>query len=187
MVISLLAAQSQYLKQDALEAIQDSKHRVQAMSILHQKLYQVETTASVNMAIYFSELIDYLRDSFALPGSVRIISTIEPLVLDISQAVPLGLILNEALTNSLKYAFPQKDRGEITITLREQEPQQIELIIADNGIGLTTNGINGKEGSLGIKLMKGLSAELDGTLVIESANGTSVKLMFSTVEVSEVV
>jgi two-component sensor histidine kinase len=177
-VMSLLNSQSAYIDNEpALTAIHDSQHRVQAMSLIHQKLYGSENVSSIDMSIYIRELATYLSDSFDSGQRIRFIYDIEPLEMDVSQAVPLGLILNEAITNALKYAYPDGKSGVISIMLSTVASQRYLLQISDNGIGISTNSLS-KKGSLGMSLMEGLSADLDGQFTLESDHGTSIKITF---------
>src|SRR5690606_4720811 len=106
-VMSLLNSQVASLQDKAaLSAIQDSQNRVQAMALIHQKLYQTEGVARIPMNAYIEEVVDYLQDSYALSRQVSFKLFIEPMELDVNLAVPLGLIINEAITNTFKYAFP---------------------------------------------------------------------------------
>jgi two-component system, sensor histidine kinase PdtaS len=100
--------------------------------------------------------------------------------MDVSQAVPLGLILNEAITNSIKYAFPDDRNGAISISLTASTPHHFILSISDNGIGLPSefNFNNKKPGSLGMSLIEGLSSDLDGEFSIENNNGTTIRVSF---------
>ena len=178
-VMSLLNSQSAYINNDAaLTAIHDSQHRVHAMSLIHQKLYNSENLSTINMRVYIRELVLYLKDSFDAGKRIRFDLNIEPLELDVSQAVPLGLILNEAITNSIKYAFPGNMEGVITISLSNTNLDNYLLTISDNGIGMPVHVKDKKPGSLGMSLMKGLSEDIDGTFSIENNNGTIIKISF---------
>ena len=178
MVISLLNSQSAYLENDAaLSALEVSRHRIHAMSLIHQRLYTTDNISVIDMPAYIRELVNYMQDSFDTNRQVRFEVDIIPLKLDIAHGVPLGLILNEAITNSLKYAFPDGRQGVIRISLHHQEHNRYLLIIADDGIGMPPN-VNQKTGSLGMSLMKGLSEDLDGNLEIESDNGATVSVSF---------
>ena len=95
-----------------------------------------------------------------------------------SQAVPIGLILNEAITNSIKYAFPGNKYGIITISVVNTGTDHYLLTISDNGVGIPVNVKDRKRGSLGISLITGLSEDLDGNFSIENNNGTTVKISF---------
>ena len=178
-VMSLLNSQSAYIDNEpALTAIHDSQHRVHAMSLLHQKLYNTDNVSSIDMSVYIRELASYLNDSFDNGQRIRFEFNVEPLELDISQAVPLGLILNESITNSIKYAFPDGRKGAITISLLQILPSHYELSISDNGIGIPEVSLNKKSGSLGMSLMKGLSEDIDGKFSIQSDKGTMIKVSF---------
>lgn len=178
-VMSLLNSQSVYIDNEpALTAIHDSQHRVHAMSLIHQKLYNTENVSSIDMSLYVRELTAYLMESFDTRQKIRVEFNIEPLEMDVSQAVPLGLILNEAITNTIKYAFPGDMRGTTSISLTTLSQNHYLLTIADNGIGIPQASINRKEGSLGMSLMKGLSEDLDGSLEIENNKGTVIRVSF---------
>ena len=184
MVVSLLETQSAYLQNEALLAVQNSQHRVHAMSIIHQKLYQNENMLCIDMSVYLAELIHYLRDSFNTGNGLQINTHIENIHLDISQAIPIGLIINEAVTNSIKYAFPGKQNGEIYIRMRKTSNEKILLTIADNGIGFPDKfKINGD--TLGLRLMKGLSEDIHALFGIDDSNGIMIKVEFSEQQFNE--
>ena len=178
-VMSLLNSQSAYIDNEpALTAIHDSQHRVHAMSLIHQKLYNTENVSTIDMSFYIRELVAYLRDSFNTGQRIRFEYNIIPLELDVSHAVPLGLILNEAITNSIKYAFPANKEGLITISLSNTTPDNYLLSISDNGIGMPAHFTGEKPGSLGMSLMAGLSEDLDGNFSVENNNGAKIKISF---------
>jgi two-component sensor histidine kinase len=131
------------------------------------------------MPNYIKELVEYLRESFSLGQRIRFEVKIDPLELDVAHAVPLGLILNEAITNSIKYAFPDDRTGMIYITLETKAENQYVLTISDNGIGFDLNLNNTKANSFGMSLIKGLTDDLDGKLTMENNNGTILKIEFS--------
>jgi two-component sensor histidine kinase len=179
-VMSLLNSQSAYIDNPyALTAIHDSQHRVHAMSLIHQKLYGSDNLSSINMSVYVRELVTYLSDSFDTGQRIRFECNIEPLEIDVSQAVPLGLILNEAITNSIKYAFPDGRSGVVSISLSATTPGHYLLRISDDGIGMPSQGNNRKSGSLGMSLMQGLSEDLNGNFTIENDRGTTINISFA--------
>jgi len=182
-VISLLNTQSAYLKnQDALDAIRNSQHRMHAMSLIHQKLYQSDNMASIDMNVYIHELVEYLDESFKQDKKVTINLEISPVKLDVSQAVPLGLILNEAISNSIKYAFANKENGRIDILLEPLGEGQYLLCIADNGIGLPDGFDPYNTSSLGMSLMQGLSQQLEGDFLLENKDGLRVCVTFKAMQ-----
>jgi len=177
-VMGLLNSQCAYLKdQSAITAIQDSQHRVQSMSLIHQKLYKSYNLSAINMPEYISELVDYLKDSFNLGLRVHFQLNVEDIDMDVSQAVPIGLILNEAITNAIKYAFPD-GHGRISVSLQHVREDVFTLTIADNGIGLPSDIEAKKQESLGMRLMQGLSDDLEGNFKLFSENGTVISLEF---------
>ena len=176
-VISLLNTQSAYLdNEDALEAIQNSQHRMHAMSLIHQKLYQTENLSSIDMSWYIKDLAGYLKDSFDNDNKIKFNLNLLPVELDVAQAVPLGLILNEAISNAIKYAFPDR-KGIITILL-EKRDEHYFLEISDNGVGLPKNYAPGENDSLGMNLMTGLAEQLDGNFSIQSDEGVTISINF---------
>jgi two-component sensor histidine kinase len=185
-VMSLLESQSAYLENDALRAIRDSQHRVYAMSLLHQKLYQTDSVSSINMTAYLPELVNYLRESFEGSRQLRFHTEIAQIELDISQAVPIGLILNEAVTNSMKYAFPDNSgSNEIAVVLQKDVDGMVELIISDNGVGLPAGFDSNKSSGLGLKLIKGLTEDIHGEFYIHGDNGTELLVRFMPVAIAE--
>ena len=179
-VMSLLNAQASYLTDDAaLSAIQESQHRVQAMALIHQKLYQSEQVAHISMPTYIQEVVAYLRDSYNLAHPIRFEVQVDPVELDVTQAVPVGLIINEAITNALKYAFPQGHPGTINLIFQRLAPATYKLTITDNGIGLPVGYDPKWSRSLGMTLMQGFSQQLGSELTIRSDPGVSICLLFS--------
>jgi two-component sensor histidine kinase len=178
-VMSLLNSQSAYIDNEpARKAIHDSQHRVYAMSLIHQKLYGGENLASVSLPVYIRELGTYLSESFDTGNRIHIVYDIAALEMDVGQAVPLGLILNEAITNAIKYAFPGEMSGTITISLVSLPDHQYLLSVSDNGVGMPPSSI-ARAGSLGMSLMQGLSVDLDGSFSIEHRNGTTIRITFT--------
>jgi two-component sensor histidine kinase len=179
-VISLLNSQSAYLNnEDALSAIRNSQHRMHAMSLIHQKLYQSDNLASIDMRWYICELVGYMQASFDTAQRIRFATETIPLQLDVAQAVPLGLILNEAISNAIKYAFPGKRKGQITIGLKTLLDGNFQLSITDDGVGLPDNFNLQESQSLGMSLMRGLAEQLDGVLTIVARDGLSIHITFS--------
>jgi two-component sensor histidine kinase len=184
-IVSLLESQSAYLKNDdALSAVRDSQHRIHAMSLIHQKLYMGEDMMTINSAAYIKELVSYLNDSFKLEGRIMFQTEIEEFDLDVAVAIPLGLIINEAVTNAIKYAFDGPG-GSVKITLKKTGEVYL-LEIADDGIGLPLDfNINKRISSLGMTLMKGLSKEIGAQFTITSNKGTSITILFPPYKVSQ--
>ena len=174
-IICLLESQAMYLEKDALQAIEKSQHRIYAMSLIHQKLYQNEDLQVIDMSIYLEEFIGYLKDSFDAQ-KIDFIIQVDPVQLNLQQAIPVALIINEGVTNSIKYAFENKSDPKICISMTETE-EHVKLTITDNGWGFELKEEDeGK--SLGMQLIKGLSKELKGTVTIDTKGGTKLNIEF---------
>jgi len=170
-VSSLLALQSAQIDDpNTKEAMTEGQNRVNSISIVHQKLYQGTNLGSIEMKDYFLNLSQSILDSFGAEEKVKLNLAMEKLDLDIDTAVPLGLIINELLTNTIKYAFPEGDKGTITIKLEKQNNHHLHLVVTDNGIG--KSGITHGTG-FGTQLVSLLTQQLNGTMKEESQNGTT--------------
>jgi len=181
-IICLLESQAMYLEKDALHAIEKSQHRIYAMSLIHQKLYQNEDLRSIDMSIYLEEFIGYLKDSFDT-SKIEFVIKVEPIHLNLQQAISVALIINEGVTNSIKYAFESKTTPTIWISMM-QTVDIVKLIIEDNGKGFEL--LEENEGkSLGIQLIKGLSKELKGAAQIATKNGTKLSIEFKREQVKD--
>ena len=179
-ISSLLSTQVDYLHDPAaLAALRESQNRVQAMALVHQKLYQSDSVALVNMQEYIREITERLLESFDCLDSVREHLQVEPIELDIALATPLGLIINESVTNVLKHAFPQRRSGTFAIGLHSIGTHRYELRIADDGVGLPPGFDPTRSQSLGLTMVQGLSKQLNGTLhIAEEGPGVQLTMQF---------
>ncbi|MES1214770.1 MAG: sensor histidine kinase, partial [Bacteroidota bacterium] len=179
-IISLLNTQSNYLNnKEAIDAISESSHRMQAMSLIHQKLYQSEDTKSVNMRVYIHELADYLETSFAGSNKISFNLGIDDIDLDITQAIPVGLILNESITNAIKYAFISGESGSIHVRMKIDAQHEICLEIADNGRGFPEHFNVDESDSMGMILIRGLVKQIGGKLEINNDHGARIAITFN--------
>ncbi|RYY56385.1 MAG: sensor histidine kinase [Chitinophagaceae bacterium] len=179
MVMGLLGTQTGYLKtEEATMALDESRHRVQAMSLIHQRLYQSDNLSAISMSGYIHELVDYLRESFPKGRVVRFQLDLQPVEMDLSHCVPIGLILNEAITNAIKYAFNDNDDPLLSVSLASVSGSSWELRIKDNGPGLPAAINPADPSSMGIRLMQGLAEDLDGRFSITSHAGTEIRVGF---------
>ncbi len=180
-VTGLLQRQSAYIDNDeALAAIQNSENRMYAIALIHQKLYQSESLGLISMPEYIEEMVSYLKDSCVLDSRVVFEKHLDEISLDVAQAVPLGLILNEAITNAIKYAYQPDEAGVIYVTFVKNEDQYNQLTIADNGPGLSPDFDIDKVDSLGMNLLRGLTKQLGGSLEISSEQGCTINIIFKT-------
>ena len=183
LTMSLLNSQSYFLEdQSAIAAIKESQHRIKSIALVHQKLYQTDHVATININPYVSELVDYLKDSLGDGKRINFELDLMDIEMDIANAVPLGLFLNEAITNIFKYAFPESLTGNVSISLHPYDQTRNLLQIKDNGIGLPDGFDEKGNNTLGMTLMKGLSTQMDGELVIENKQGVSISLIFENKE-----
>lgn len=178
MVKSLIALQSAQIEDPATkDAMIASQNRVQSMGIIHQKLYQGENLGSIEMKDYFINLSEGILDSFNAEERVKIECAMDKLELDVDTAVPIGLIVNELLTNALKYAFPQQQQGFINISLEKDRDQNLKLEVKDNGVGKTA-GLAPKGTGFGSQLVQLLTQQLNGKMREHSEKGTHVEFDF---------
>ena len=183
MVKSLIALQSAQLEDGASkEAMLASQNRVQSMGIIHQKLYQGENLGSIEMKDYFINLSEGVLDTFNAEDKVKIECAMDDLNLDVDTAVPIGLIVNELLTNALKYAFPEGIKGKINISLTQKD-NDLFLKVSDNGIG-KTEGSKPKGTGFGTQLIQLLTQQLNGTISEDYKNGTVVFFNFKNYKIA---
>ncbi|MEO6837721.1 MAG: tetratricopeptide repeat protein [Ginsengibacter sp.] len=175
-VSSLLALQSAQIDDpNTKEAMLEGQNRVHSIGIVHQKLYQGKNLGAIEMKDYFLNLSESILDSFGADQRIKIELAMEKLDVDIDTAVPLGLIVNELLTNTLKYAFPKGQNGNVLIKLERKSNGVLHLQVSDNGIG--KSGVTQGTG-FGGQLISLLTRQLGGKMREENKNGTSVYFDF---------
>jgi two-component sensor histidine kinase len=160
----------------ALEALENSISRVMAMSMVHEKLYQAQNLVSIDFFSFAESLVGFLNQlTVGSRAPVVVDVTGAPLALSIDQAIPLGLVLNELVTNSLKYAFPEGREGRIDIAITTEEPGTARVRVTDNGVGLPADaGADERGGGLGFRIVRMLVEQLQGTLTLENRGGLCV-------------
>ncbi len=182
-ISSLFNIQSENIKNEKiLASIQEGKTRVQAMSLIHQNLYQSEHLDKVDINNYLEQLTVYLKQIYD-DKSKNIIVDIDSqnFEFDIETAIPLGLIVNELLCNAYKYAFLQKNEGNIIVKITQLNEEEYQLNFSDDGSGFITEENANDSKSLGLKLVKILTRQLKGSLEISTDNGTKIQLNFKPV------
>ncbi|QEM02697.1 sensor histidine kinase [Mucilaginibacter rubeus] len=157
-----------------------SKHRLYALSLVHQKLFQQATGAAIEMSCCIKEVVDYLIDEFECAERITFDLNLVPITIDPDTAIPFALIINELATNSLKYAFPNEAGGKITITLLHLQVGTYRLMFADNGIGLPEGFDFLSAKSLGKTLIMGLSRQIRGAVTVNTVSGFEVIIDFKT-------
>ena len=178
-VSSLLQLQAQYIEDETtLSLFEESQNRIHSMALIHEQLYQSENLDRIDLPLYVENLVANVYQSFGCcNSSIQIQLNIDPISLNIETAIPCGLIINELVSNSLKYAFPYSISGEINIKFSEISSQQFHLIIQDNGVGFPADFDVENTETLGIRLVRMLTSQLDGSLTIDSQYGTCYNLV----------
>tara|TARA_R110002096_G_scaffold97694_19_gene217811 strand:- start:12250 stop:14175 length:1926 start_codon:yes stop_codon:yes gene_type:complete len=173
-ISSLLNIQSrQTMDESTSLVLKESKNRVQSMALIHQSLYQKENITSVRIEEYVNKLVQTLTNSFGIEDRINMSVDIQDIELDVDTTIPLGLIINELVTNAVKYAFDDVEKGELSITLKERDHTLI-LQITDNGKGFN---LEDTSASFGMNLVEMLSTKLEAELSVENKNGSCIQLV----------
>ena len=178
-ISSLLSLQSRMVKdKETVDAINAGKSRVQSMSLLHQNLYRDDNLKGVEMKDYFKNLAQNLFDTYKINDNIEFTSEVDDITLDIDTVVPIGLITNELISNSLKYAFEGRERGRIFLQLKE-ENDHLRLILEDDGIGLPDSELPISNKSIGATLIHSFVDKLEGSMKIDNSNGTKIDIVIN--------
>jgi len=172
-ICSLLNLQSNEIGDPAAcQKFKESQDRVKAMALIHERLYQSGDLAKIDFAGYVRNLTGHLLRSYrANSSSVRLNLDIDPVPMNLDVAIPCGLIINELVSNSLKYAFPANNGGEISIRFADENGQGLRLTVRDNGVGMPPDTDLENSQSLGLKLVRSLTDQLGGVVNYRSQNG----------------
>jgi len=186
-ISSLLNLQSSRIKsQEILEMFKESQDRIRSMSLIHERLYQSEDLARIDFSRYIQNLATFLFRSYRIdPEAVVLKTNVRDVSLNINKAIPCGLIINELVSNSLKYAFPQEKgtdkkiakKGEIDITLTADDGK-VTLLVKDNGVGLPSDLEIETADSFGLQLVTTLVSQLNGRIDIKRKPGATFKITF---------
>lgn len=178
-ISSLLGLQTMSLSDPKLkEAFEDSQNRIQSMSAIHETLYHSDDLSTIDLNVYLSKLATTVAKSYESSNKVDLVIIADSVALDAQKAAPIGLILNELITNSYKYAFPNDSEGNITITANKKEGG-VELIYEDDGIGFSKDFSLEDSKSLGLTLVNMLAVnQLDGTIDFNSNPGVKFTITF---------
>jgi two-component sensor histidine kinase len=181
-----------YLQEDALEdpkgveILRESQNRVKSMALIHEQLYGTADLAKIDFGRYVHSLTANLFDAYGIdPACLRLNIKADDISLGVDMAVPCGLIVNELVSNAIKHAFPQATAGTIEIMIRILKAGQMEIVVADDGIGLVTQPAATAPPSLGLRLIDTLTTQLDGTLTVETEKGTRFSIIMNIPEPRE--
>ncbi|MCK9150891.1 PAS domain S-box protein [Methanobacterium alcaliphilum] len=178
-ISSLLSIQSRYIKdKEALDIFKESQNRAKSMALIHERLYKSTDLKRIDIADYIRTLSSELFHTYVTdPSKIELKMDLEDVMIDINTSIPLGLIINELVTNAMKHAFPGNMQGEINISFHKIHDNLI-LEVSDNGIGFPGN-INYKNtSSLGLQLVTSLSGQIDAEMELTSKDGTKFKITF---------
>lgn len=177
---SLINIQSDYVSDpQASELFREIRNRIRTISLVHEKLYKSEDYGNINVNEYIHMLVENLIDTFSLNKEVNLKLDLEVNHFNLNTIIPLGLLLNELISNSFKYAFNDLENGVISISLKRSHiADQFEMTIADNGKGYDAKIFNAESSTLGLELVKILAEQLNGKIEKLEQTGAAYKLVF---------
>jgi PAS domain S-box-containing protein len=179
-VSSLLGLQSRAMIDPKMRKMfRDSQDRIHSMALLHESLYQSQNLSQIDFPVYIRQLAAHLFHSYGVAAErIHLRTDLEELLLHLDAAVPCGLIINELISNSLKYAFPDGREGEIRVQLHGLSDGTTRLIVSDNGVGLRADVDWVSTRSLGLRLVRTLAQQLGAQIEVNSSAGVEVQLAF---------
>ena len=179
-IISMLNLQSHNITDERiLEVFREAQNRITTMGLVHQKLYKTDNFSMINIQNYLYDLVDIISSSFnSVPEKINITFDVKTYYINIDTMIPLGLIINEIISNSLKHAFPDNKTGIINIIFKKINNDTFQLSIIDNGIGINKNIDIENSSTLGLSLVKALSSQLNGEFELKSDNGCNFIFTF---------
>jgi len=182
-ISSLLNLQSRYIKdKKALSMFKESQNRAKSMALIHERLYRSTDLKSIDFGDYLRTLAtDLYRTYVPEPSRIELDMNVEKVMIDINTAIPLGLIVNELLSNSMKHAFPGKREGEINLEFGITDDEFV-LVVGDNGIGFPEDLEFQNTSSLGLQLVNTLTRQISGIIELDTTNGTLFSIKFKEME-----
>ncbi len=177
-IISLLNLQSRYMTDEyTIAAFRESVNRIKAMALVHEKLYQSKDISNIDLDNYIRFLGNSLFQFSGMTGKgITLTNDIRDVSLAIDTAIPIGLIINELISNSLKYAFPNGRKGEISLAIHRQD-HTITILFKDNGVGIPQDLDWQNAKSLGLRLVISLVEQLNGTIELDRSEGTAFTIV----------
>jgi len=177
---SLIHLQARYsTDEQILQTLKEVQNRIQSMALIHEKLHQSEDMARIDFSEYIQSLVANLCQTYAVQSAAITMKTnVDDIFLNIDTAIPCGLIINELVSNTLKYAFTEGVKGEIRIGFHSDTDNQLTLTVSDNGVGFPQDLDFRKTKSLGLRLVNILTKQLDGTIKLDRSDGTKFEITF---------
>jgi len=181
-ISSILNLQSSFVQdENTLGILQESRNRIRSMAIIHENLYRTEDFSSINFSNYLDNLTSSLVSSYRIDDAVVLDTQLEDVDLILDQAIPCGLLVNELITNALKYAWKPGEVGTIRIVLEEKN-NVVQLEISDDGVGLPMVFEEMKSDTLGLQLVVTLVEQLDGEISVDIKKGTKYLIKFDNIK-----
>ena len=186
-ISNLLDLQSYSISDEVLvHLFNDTKKRIQTMGLIHEQLYKGNYSGKVDFSEYIQQLVNNIFFScLSNHNRVNPVIKVEPILLNLETAVPCGLLINELLMNAFKHGFPEQRAGTVQILMFKDINEQLFLKVCDNGIGIPSTVNWETSNSLGLKLVRLLAIQLNGTITCDTSNGTSISLTFSELKYKE--
>jgi PAS domain S-box-containing protein len=181
-ISSILNLQTRSIKNPKfLDLIQETRYRIMSMSFIHDLLYQTTDFTNIDFSKYLQSITSNIMNTYTLNKNIDLKLDVESIFLNLDNAIPCGLIVNELITNVFKYAFPDDRKGEINIALK-QINNKVVLSVADNGVGIKKQVDYKTTESLGFQLINSLVNQIDGDLAYENNNGTKFTVSFDAIK-----
>ncbi len=185
-ISSLLMLQASKIKDKRYKAIfKESTDRIKTMALIHEKLYESTDLAHIDFSAYLHDILDSIYKSYGLPHNrIKLKKNIEKIMLSLDTAIPCSLIVNELVSNSLKYAFPatpdkpKGGRGEVEVTLRMNDKDEVELKVGDNGVGMDEDMSKSESKPIGLSIVNALVKQIHGNMEMDREKGTEFMITF---------
>jgi len=177
---SLLSIQANYTQdKNALSLFDEAKNRIRSMAMIHEKMYQTGDLALIDFQDYITDLTEDLIKTYSINCDITMDLKVAEVKFDIDTLIPIGLLINEVITNALKYAFNEKKEGKIIVHLSyDKKENQYTLIVGDDGSGMNHTIFDSEEGSLGMELIKVFVDQIDGSIKLQKSKGTVYEVVF---------
>jgi PAS domain S-box-containing protein len=180
-IISMLELQAQDVRDEKItEVFKETENRIRAMALVHEKLYQSQSLSEINLGSYIREVVTSLVINMAPEGKIGVHFDLHPCPINIDYAVPLGLVINEIVTNSVKHGFPADQKGSVFVRLRQEQNNNILLDVGDDGVGLAPGITLDSATSFGMQIVRSLiRLQLKGQVSLDGGHGTCYNIRFT--------
>ncbi|MFQ3574098.1 MAG: PAS domain S-box protein, partial [Thermodesulfovibrionales bacterium] len=175
-ILSLINIQLSLINNQQVRSIlTDLDSRIRSMAIVHETLYQSQELSLIDLREYTNKLVQSLNNSYARPN-IKVVVSCDSITIPFEQAIKIGLILNETVSNAMKHAFNDRDGGLIDIGVFMIDDRRLRIVVSDNGVGITDDVLNRKSTSLGFQMIGLMTKQMDGIINIKSNNGTEISI-----------